>query len=171
MVKLKLSLITVMSLLAISTISSRSKKDEAVGNANTQSAAAISRSNPNQNQNENEFRNQQGKSKNIQNPTSKYTGVCWHKNNKKWQAQLRLNEKLYFGGLFDNQKDAAMSVNKLCDKYAIERKNPTIDIKLFEVYQVHNPTSLYNGVSWSKQSKKWQTHLRFNEKVYYGGRR
>jgi len=168
MMKLKLSLITMMLLFVISTISSRSKKHEDVGNENAQSDTAILGSNPNQNQNKKEL-SDQGEPKNIYNPILKYTGVCWKKDNKKWQAQLKVNEKLYFGGLFDNQQDAAMSVNKLCDQYAIARKNPTIDIKSFKAHQVQKSTSQYIGVCWNRKSKKWHSHVRFNEKVYYGG--
>ena len=60
------------------------------------------------------------------NKTSKYTGVTWNKNYKSWQAQLAHNKKQYYGRNFDNEEHAAMKVNLLCDKYGIQRKNPTI---------------------------------------------
>merc|ERR1712034_190570 len=40
------------------------------------------------------------------------------------------NKKRYFGGLFDNEEQAAMKINLLCDKNGIERKNLMIDVKL-----------------------------------------
>jgi len=86
----------------------------------------------------------------VQNHTSIYSGVSWHKNKKQWQARLRNEGIEYYGGFFDIEEHAAMSVNLLCDKCHIERKNLTIDIKLFEAYQVHNSTSQYIGVSWEK---------------------
>ena len=49
---------------------------------------------------------------------------------------MKHNQKTIYGGLFDKEEDAAMSINLLCDKYELARKNPTIDVKLFEAYQV-----------------------------------
>jgi hypothetical protein len=72
----------------------------------------------------------------VQNQTSKFHGVCWHKDNKKWQAELRYNKKNYYGGLFDNEEQAAMKVNVLCDKCGIERKNPKININPNAIQQV-----------------------------------
>ena len=46
------------------------------------------------------------------------------------------NKKSYLGGLFDDEKQAAMSVNLLCDKYGKERKNPMIKIELDAIQQV-----------------------------------
>ena len=37
---------------------------------------------------------------------SKYTGVCWHKNLNKWMAQIRLNGKRHYLGIFENELDA-----------------------------------------------------------------
>jgi len=103
------------------------------------------------------------------NQTSIYNGVCWHKDAKKWQARLMHNKKSYLGGLFDDEEQAAMSVNLLCDKYGKERKNPMIIIEPDKMQQVVNPTSKYTGVCWHKGNKKWQTQLKHNQKFYYGG--
>ena len=46
------------------------------------------------------------------------------------------NKNNYHGGLFDKEEDAAMKINLLCDKCGIERKNPMIDIELFEDHHV-----------------------------------
>jgi len=105
----------------------------------------------------------------IHNSTSLYKGVSWSRRSKKWQTQLTINQKLYHGGYFDKEKDAAMSINLLCDKHAIKRKNPTINIKSFEAYQSIQPTSKYIGVSWHDNNKKWTTRLTANQKVYNGG--
>ena len=48
------------------------------------------------------------------------------------------NKKKYFGGYFDNEEQAAMKVNLLCDKNGIERKNPMIIIKTDVIQQVTN---------------------------------
>ena len=84
----------------------------------------------------------------CKNQTSIYNGVCWNKDNKKWQAQLH-SKKKYYGGLFDNEEHAAMKINLLCDKIGIERKNPKIDIKLDATQQVIL-SLLMPGKVWGK---------------------
>ena len=44
--------------------------------------------------------------------TSKYKGVSWCKNRKKWCAQIKLNQKQYFIGYFLLEIDAAMAYDK-----------------------------------------------------------
>lgn len=41
----------------------------------------------------------------IQNHSSKFKGVTWHKQKKKWQAQIRINKLIYLGS-FDTELDA-----------------------------------------------------------------
>ena len=76
----------------------------------------------------------------VQNQTSKYVGVCWNKNRKKWETKLKYKKKQYYGGLFDNEEHAAMKVNLLCDEFETERKNPTIWIKpdIMEQLVIHS---------------------------------
>merc|ERR1712034_102767 len=91
------------------------------------------------------------------------------KDSKKWHAQLMHQHKKHYGGLFDNEEDAAMSVNLLCDDYEVERKNPKINLKLFEAYQVQNSISQYIGVSWIRERKKWRARLPHKGKKYSAG--
>jgi hypothetical protein len=65
----------------------------------------------------------------IQNTTSKFNGVSWRTDCKKWRGDLNYNRKQYYGGYFDNEEHAAMKVNLLCDEHGIIRKNLTIDAK------------------------------------------
>jgi hypothetical protein len=39
--------------------------------------------------------------------TSKYKGVCWHKQHRKWITNLQINKKRIFVGLYKNELDAA----------------------------------------------------------------
>ena len=48
--------------------------------------------------------------------TSRYKGVCWNKNLKKWSAATRFNTKTYHLGYFEDEIDAA----KAYDKRAVE---------------------------------------------------
>ena len=73
----------------------------------------------------------------MKNQASNYKGVYWKKDHKKWQAQLNHKKnQYYFGGYYDNEEHAAMKVNLLCDKYGIERQNPTIIIEPNAIQQV-----------------------------------
>lgn len=51
---------------------------------------------------------------------SKYTGVTWHKNNKKWISQIVINGKLNFLGVFTNEIEASnayqLALKNLCFK-------------------------------------------------------
>jgi len=105
----------------------------------------------------------------VKNQTSKYNGVCWNANAKQWQVQLGHNQKQYYGGNFDNEEHAAMKVNLLCDKYGKERKNPTINIDSDLIQEIKNTTSIYIGVNWNKDCKKWLVQLKDKGKTYYGG--
>ena len=49
--------------------------------------------------------------------TSKYKGVCWHKANKKWRAQIRANNRKIHLGLFEKEIDAATAWNVAAIKY------------------------------------------------------
>ena len=44
--------------------------------------------------------------------SSKYKGVTWDKKDKKWRAQIVLNKKHYYLGLYRNEIDAAKIYNE-----------------------------------------------------------
>ena len=51
--------------------------------------------------------NRENCSKDKKNKTSKYTGVCWNKNLKKWHSRIRINGKKKHLGYFKNEKIAS----------------------------------------------------------------
>ena len=58
--------------------------------------------------------------------SSKYLGVSWDKQNKKWKASFNYNKKKVHIGFFTNQNDAAKAVNWKCKELKIPIKNPEV---------------------------------------------
>lgn len=54
----------------------------------------------------------QSNSRKYRNNTSGFKGVCWHKQHRKWYAQLQSNGKQVFLGLFDDPAIAAVAYAK-----------------------------------------------------------
>ena len=67
---------------------------------------------------------------------------------------MQHNQKKYFGGYYDDPENAAMGVNLLCDNLEIERKNPTINMKIDKV-------TMNNVISILKRGKKSIYSLHF----------
>ena len=44
--------------------------------------------------------------------SSKYTGVYWNKERKKWQSQITIKGKVYYLGRFENEFDAHLAYQK-----------------------------------------------------------
>ena len=60
------------------------------------------------------------------NALSRYSGVSWSSKYQKWIARLYVEQKQIYGGIFDNEIDAAKRVNGICDGLNIPHKNPGI---------------------------------------------
>jgi len=50
--------------------------------------------------------------KKQKNRSSKFKGVCWHKNAQKWVAYITKKRKTIYLGCFENEKDAALAYNE-----------------------------------------------------------
>ena len=50
------------------------------------------------------------------NSSSKYKGVSWYRQNKKWMSQIMFNKKQHYLGLFNSEKDAAKAYNKSAEE-------------------------------------------------------
>jgi hypothetical protein len=58
-------------------------------------------------------RSQNGFNRGMQsNNTSGETGVTWHRNRKRWQAQMMVNQKMIYLGFFTEKEDAIKARRK-----------------------------------------------------------
>ncbi|WP_296683407.1 NUMOD4 domain-containing protein [Flavobacterium sp.] len=53
--------------------------------------------------------NRKNSSKDRKNKTSNFTGVSWHKQSNKWLAQVRINGKVNYLGVFKKEEDAYLA--------------------------------------------------------------
>ncbi len=49
--------------------------------------------------------------------SSKFVGVCWHKKDKKWQAQIAVNGKQTYLGQFNTEREAALVRDEYAKKH------------------------------------------------------
>ena len=106
--------------------------------------------------------------------TSKYKGVCWDKEKKKWIAQIRYN-KIHKFKRFDDEKLAAHVfdywANELHQEYGylnfpnsiLKKKDYQNIVKKLETY------SKYIGVNWHKNEKLWFAKIGIKNKSIHIG--
>ena len=88
--------------------------------------------------------------------SSKYVGVHWNNEKKKWASKTKIKNKVIHLGYFDKELEAS--------KYY---ENALISINNGEqiICKPVNYSSKYKGISWHKTKRKWQATF---EKKYLG---
>ena len=92
--------------------------------------------------------------------SSKYTGVLFNKNNKKWKSDITINNVKFFIGYFKDEIDAHNAYQKALKDWEENKVKPSP--KKF--------SSKYKGVSWDKSKNKWTASIWRNGKSNFIGR-
>jgi hypothetical protein len=102
---------------------------------------------------------------------SRFVGVCWSKQGKKWQVQVTDMGKKKFLGVFDDETAAARAF----DAYVIANKiNRDLNFPSAPGAAGHRTTkkggtSRYRGVCWYKSTKKWRARIGVDGKTKHLG--
>ena len=91
--------------------------------------------------------------------SSKFYGVGWHKQAKKWRAFVRHNGKyVNLGCNFDTELAAAKAVDVWLRENG-RAAEANFDERGIFVPRVSTKSSKYRGVSWYKKSNQWQAMI------------
>lgn len=105
-------------------------------------------------------------------------GVTWDNTKRKWNVQVRVNNKNHYIGHYKNLEDAKKVVQEARLKLMPFSPEATNGMKYTGhaekikeqnkvKSQANNKTSGIRGVSWSKQHEKWRVDAMKNGKSYY----
>lgn len=100
-------------------------------------------------------------SKDKINGTSKYVGVSWNNNHKKWFCSIFFKGVLIYLGLFDFEKDASHAYQK-----ALKEIEQGLDLNILYC-KGRNKTSKFKYVSWNKMANKWAARYKGKHLGYY----
>lgn len=114
--------------------------------------------------------------------SSKYKGVCWDKNKKKWRADINFNGKTIFLGNFYKEDDAGKAYNEAVYKFYEGKafindigKDNRIPIKQYKTrkdqYFTRGGSSGYRGVYLVRKNKQlFNVYVPFSKKYKYVSR-
>lgn len=99
----------------------------------------------------------------TQKTSSKYTGVCWHKNRQKWRVHITINSECKHLGYFTNEFEAYNEYDR-----ALKEFNETGKITI-NTPGMRKKSSKYKNVCWHKVAQKWQAKITINKKIKHLG--
>jgi len=106
--------------------------------------------------------------------SSKYKGVSWHVQTKKWRVNISANGTDYVLGLFCSEKEAALTYDRAAIQFHGEFASLNFPQEINETKKMplylRTKSSKYKGVSFDKASGKWQVDFQFNKKRLKVGR-
>jgi hypothetical protein len=85
--------------------------------------------------------------------------VSWDRPTKKWQANIRIDRKSYYLGLFSCEEEAARVFDQRAAPLGRPVNFPGPGQAQAAKRGAHGIVSQYMGVSWHMQLNKWQTHI------------
>ncbi len=113
-----------------------------------------------------------------ENPTSRFKGVFYDKQNKNWVTKIKYNTEEVFNGRFEDELSAAYAYNYYAKLYFKEfaRLNdlPDVPEELWREKQLlrnfQKTKSGYHYVIWDKETEKWLCQVNINGKCQKLGR-
>jgi hypothetical protein len=87
--------------------------------------------------------------------TSRHTGVCWHKQKRKWHAQIVAGGKQEHLGLYATEAEAKARRDARCLELGIDPHATR--------------SSTFRGVTWNKTDRKWHASIKVDYKPKHLG--
>ncbi len=107
-------------------------------------------------------------SKETTGKTSRFFGVYWDKQARRWHAVVRRGDKQHFVGRYDDDVDAARAVDKWLMANGRRRVNlDADDMPLEQTSKTY--ASIYVGVHRDKRTGKWIAQIKVHGKWDYRG--
>lgn len=104
----------------------------------------------------------------LVNLSSKYTGVSWDLQSKKWKATIYANGKQKFLGYFAVETEAASKYDEAAKSLDRPLNFPKAD-QPETTKKIRRGSSRYTGVHWDSTRKKWKAQIKIDGKEIYLG--
>mmetsp|Transcript_10750 Transcript_10750/g.25135 ORF Transcript_10750/g.25135 Transcript_10750/m.25135 type:complete len:175 (-) Transcript_10750:171-695(-) len=105
--------------------------------------------------------------------SSRFKGVGWHRGNKKWRVEIRINGKTTSLGYFNDEEEAARKYDVAAAAAGKQMNFPVEGgqqaTKFARRTEENAVKSKFKGVSWYPRSSKWKAQIMINDKVTHLG--
>mmetsp|Transcript_72215 Transcript_72215/g.145295 ORF Transcript_72215/g.145295 Transcript_72215/m.145295 type:complete len:398 (+) Transcript_72215:89-1282(+) len=100
---------------------------------------------------------------------SQFVGVSWNRKYMRWQAEITVDKKRTFLGYHDCEEAAALAYDKRAARLSRAVNFPNKRQTKAKKRGQDLVVSCYSGVSWHRQSKKWQARISIKGAVKHIG--